>query len=255
MTTVAVIQARMGSTRFPGKVLADLRGRPVLAHIIERCSRAETVDRVVVATTDAALDDPVAAQARASGAGVTRGPVEDVLSRFVLAAREHDADVLVRITADCPLVDPGIVDRVVRARADAQADYAGNVEPPTYPDGYDVEVLTVACLARLDRDAVLPHEREHVTARVREHPGDFHTVNVCGDRDRSWIRLTIDVPEDLERVSAVLAALPLAPPPDVETVARYCEEQAGTGRTDDLPERDERYRAQRDAALRQESPG
>ena len=121
----------------------------------------------------------MAALATASGAGVTRGPVEDVLSRFVQAASEHGADVVVRITADCPLVDPAVIDRVVRARADEDAEYAGNVEPPTYPDGYDVEVLTAACLARLDREAVLPHEREHVTARVREHPGEFRAINVA----------------------------------------------------------------------------
>jgi spore coat polysaccharide biosynthesis protein SpsF (cytidylyltransferase family) len=181
--------------------------------------------------------------------------VEDVLGRFVQAASEHRADVVVRITADCPLVDPAVIDRVVRARADEDAEYAGNVEPPTYPDGYDVEVLTAACLARLDREAVLPHEREHVTARVREHPGEFRAINVRWDHDSSWIRLTVDVPADLERVSAVLAALPTAPPPDVETVARYCEEHARNGREGDLPQRDARYRAQRDAALRQESPG
>ena len=254
MTTVAIIQARMGSTRFPGKVLADLQGRPMLAHIVDRVARAATVDRVVVATTDDVADDPVASLAAASGALVTRGPVDDVLTRFVLAARDHAADVMVRITADCPLVDPDVIDGVVRLRAERGVEYAGNVEPATYPDGYDVEVMTIACLERLDREAVLAHEREHVTARVREHPNDYTTANLAWDSDRSSIRLTVDVPADLERVAAVLAALPPDPPPGVTAVVACLAAQPGAGEDGRL-ERDERYRAQRDAAQRQETSG
>ena len=148
MTTVAVIQARCGSTRFPRKVLAPLQGRPMLAHIIERVSRATLVDRVVVATTDGANDDEVATLAAESGAGVTRGSEQDVLGRYVLAAREHGADVIVRITADCPLTDPAIVDTVIRARGEHDADYASNVEPPTFPEGFDCEVFTRMSRAR-----------------------------------------------------------------------------------------------------------
>lgn len=254
MTTVAIIQARMGSTRFPGKVLADLRGRPMLAHIIGRVARAATVHGVVVATTDDPADDPVAALATDCGAQVTRGPVDDVLSRFVLAAHDHAADVVVRITADCPLVDPDVVDGVVRLRAERGVEYAGNVAPATYPDGYDVEVMTIQCLERLDREALLPHEREHVTARVREHPDEYTTANLAWDRDRSAVRLTVDVPADLDRVAAVLALLPPDPPPGVSAVVGCLDAQAGPG-DDGQPERDERYRAQRDAALRQETPG
>lgn len=252
MTTVAIIQARMGSTRFPGKVLADLQGRPMLAHIIDRVSRAAMVDRVVVATTVDPADDAVASLAAASGASVTRGPIDDVLSRFVLAARDHGADVVVRITADCPLVDPEVVDEVVRARAEGDVEYAGNVDPPTYPDGYDVEVMTIACLERLDREALLVYEREHVTARVRERPDEYSRANVTWDRDASSIRLTVDVPEDLQRVAAVLAALPPSPAPGVSAVVAHVESSGQQAR---LPERDERYRAQRDAALHEETAG
>ncbi|MGH7722071.1 MAG: cytidylyltransferase domain-containing protein [Candidatus Dormibacteria bacterium] len=255
MTIVAVIQARTGSTRFPGKVLADLCRRPMLAHIIERVASARTVDRVVVATTEEPEDDAVAALATRCGAAVIRGSVDDVLSRFLRAATEQAADVVVRITADCPLVDPAVVDRVVRARAEQDADYAGNVEPATYPDGYDVEVLTRACLERLDRESTLPHEREHVTARVREHPAEYRTVNVVWDRDVSSMRLTVDVPEDLERVAAVLRALPESPSPGVESVVALLESRALPGPQDGLPGRDERYRAQRDAARPQETSG
>lgn len=250
MTTVAVIQARAGSTRFPGKVLAELQGRPMLAHIIERVSRASLVDRVVVATTTLERDDPVASLAVESGSGLTRGSEDDVLSRYVQAAREHGADVLVRITADCPLTDPAVVDTVIRARADANADYASNVEPPTFPEGFDCEVFTAACLDRIDQEASLAYEREHVTVRVRERLGEFRTAHVAHDPDLSWMRLTVDVPEDLARVARLLDALPRSPPPDLAAVIAAFERDPSLQDQTGLPLRNERYRAQRDAAHR-----
>jgi len=247
MTTVAVIQARCGSTRFPRKVLAPLQGRPMLAHIIERVANATLVDRVVVATTDLSRDDEVAALATAHGAAVTRGPEDDVLTRYVMAAREHGADVVVRITADCPLVDPTVVDMVIRARADASADYASNVAPSTFPDGYDVEALTAACLDRIDREATLEYEREHVTVRVREHLDAFRTAQVRNDRDLSWMRLTVDLPEDLERVARLLATLPATPPPGLAAVVdAYEHDPTLSGHP--VQRRDERYHTQRERA-------
>jgi spore coat polysaccharide biosynthesis protein SpsF (cytidylyltransferase family) len=248
MTTVAVIQARCGSTRFPRKVLAPLAGRPMLAHVVGRALRATTVDRVVVATTLDSADDEVASLAEACGAGVTRGSTDDVLSRYLLAAREHGADVVVRITADCPLVDPAIVDAVVRAREAGGADYSSNVEPPTYPQGYDVETITLRCLERVDVAATLAYEREHVTVRVREHLDDYRTAFVVHNRDLSWMRLTVDIPADLVRIARLLAELPASPPPDLAAIVAGFErdpllhDQAG------LPLRNERYLAQRDAA-------
>ncbi|MDQ2961417.1 MAG: glycosyltransferase family protein [Candidatus Dormibacteraeota bacterium] len=253
MTTVAIVQARMGSTRFPGKVLADLAGRPMLAHIVDRVTRAATVDRVVVATSVDPSDDAVAALAADCGALVTRGPVEDVLTRFVQAVREHGGDVVLRITADCPLVDPDVIDEVVRRRAEQNVEYAGNVDPATFPDGYDVEVMTTACLWRLDVEALAPHQREHVTARIRERPGEFTTANVAWDRDVSSMRLTVDVPDDLRRVAAVLAALPTGSTPGVRETVALLDADPTLREQDGLPERDERYRAQRDAARRQET--
>ncbi|MGA7988063.1 MAG: glycosyltransferase family protein [Candidatus Dormiibacterota bacterium] len=250
MNTVAVIQARTGSTRFPRKVLAPLQGRPMLAHIIERVSRASLVDRVVVATTVEAGDDEVAALAASAGASVTRGSEQDVLSRYVLAAREHGADVIVRITADCPLTDPMIVDTVIRARAEYDADYAGNVEPPTYPEGYDCEVFTLECLQRLDGAAVADYLREHVTALVREQPDLFRIVRVACERDLSWIRLTVDVPEDLARVERLLSELPSSPAPDFAAVVAAFEQDSSLHDQSALPSRNERYHAQRDAAQR-----
>jgi spore coat polysaccharide biosynthesis protein SpsF (cytidylyltransferase family) len=250
MTTVAVIQARCGSTRFPRKVLAPLQGRPMLAHIIERVSRATLVDRVVVATTDTHKDDEVAELAAGAGAGVTRGPEDDVLGRYVLAAREHRADVIVRITADCPLTDPDVVDSVVRARDEQNADYASNVEPPTFPEGYDCEVFTAECLARVDAEATLAYEREHVTVRVREHLDDYRTVHVAHDPDLSWMRLTVDVPADLVRVTRLLESLPESPPPDLAAVISAFERDPALHDQSGLPLRNERYRAQREAARR-----
>jgi spore coat polysaccharide biosynthesis protein SpsF (cytidylyltransferase family) len=251
MRTVAVIQARSGSTRFPGKVTADLCGRPMLAHVIERVTRAVTVDRVVVATTDLPADDAVADLAARCGAAVTRGPVDDVLGRFVVAAREHGAGVVVRVTADCPLVDPSIIDAVVRARAEQAADYASNLTPPTYPDGYDAEAVTTACLERLAREVICDYEREHVTARVRERPELFSVVNVAGDRDLSGIRLTVDVPEDLVRVASILAALDGDPLPGLSAVVAAIEADPTLSDQSKLPGRDERYHRQRDRARHQ----
>lgn len=251
--TVAVIQARTGSTRFPAKVLADLGGRPMLAHVIERVSRATMIDAVVVATTVSPADDAVASLAIECGALVTRGPVNDVLARYLIAAAGNAADVVVRITADCPLIDPVVIDSVVRARAEAGADYASNVEPPTFPEGYDVEVITAECLRRLDREAVADYEREHVTARIRERPDEYRTAEVLGNRDLSSIRLTVDVPEDLSRVRAILSALPASPPPDLAAVVAYFQTDSSLADQSRLPSRNERYRAQRDLARSQEA--
>jgi spore coat polysaccharide biosynthesis protein SpsF (cytidylyltransferase family) len=248
MTTVAVIQARCGSTRFPRKVLALLDGRPMLEHVVARALRATTVDHVVVATTIDQADDEVASLAMACGAAVTRGPIEDVLSRYVLAAREHHADVIVRITSDCPLIDPVIVDSVVTARARNDADYSSNVEPPTYPQGYDVEAITFACLQRVDGEAMLAYEREHVTVRVREHLDDYRTAFVVNERDLSWMRLTVDVPADLVRVARLLSALPPSPPPDLAAVVAAFERDPTLHDQSGLPLRNESYLAQRDAA-------
>jgi len=218
MTTVAVIQARAGSTRFPGKVLADLNGRPMLAHVVERVRRCRSVGRVVLATSTGPADDAVAELAERLGASVLRGPLDDVLGRFVMAAREHSASVVVRITADCPLVDPDLIDTLVEMRAKEGADYASNIDPRTYPDGYDAEVMTRECLERLDREATRSDEREHVTLRVRERPGEYRRASLCLPRDLSEVRLTVDYPDDLVTIGDLLTALLPATEPGLEAV-------------------------------------
>ncbi len=210
---------------------------------------------MVVATTDGPEDDAVAELAAERGAGVTRGSLLDVLGRYVLAAEQHGAGVVVRITADCPLVDPELVDRLVRVRADADAEYASNVLEPSFPEGYDAEVLTAECLRRVDVESTLGYEREHVTPRIREHPDEYRTAQLRNDRDLTWIRLTVDVPADLDRVRTILSALPASPPPNLGAVVAYFESHTELWDQRHLPARNERYLAQRAAAHGQHKTG
>ncbi|HEX9017549.1 MAG TPA: glycosyltransferase family protein, partial [Anaerolineaceae bacterium] len=166
MRTVAIIQARMSSSRLPGKVLLDIAGQPMLAHVVERTRRASSIDDVIVATTTDPSDDALAAFCSKRGYAVYRGSMFDVLDRFYGAARLARAEVIVRVTADCPVIDPAVVDQVVKAFHDQQADFACNRLPPpwhrTWPIGLDTEVCSFSGLERAWKEAVLPYEREHV---------------------------------------------------------------------------------------------
>jgi spore coat polysaccharide biosynthesis protein SpsF len=201
---VAIIQARMGSTRLPGKVLVDVRGQPMLSYVVGRVRAAKTLDEVVVATTTKPADDVIVAFCRERGVEYFRGSEEDVLDRYYQAAREHAADAVVRITSDCPLIDPQIVDKTVRAfLAGVTPDYASNTLVRTYPRGLDTEVMTFAALEVAWREARQPYQRTHVTPYIYENPGRFRILTVTGDRDYSAYRWTVDTPEDLELVRAV----------------------------------------------------
>lgn len=207
MRRVAVIQARMGSTRLPGKVLADIGGETMLGRVVARARRASTLDEVVVATSTLPEDEAVAREAVRLGAPVFRGDEQDVLDRYHGAAREFRADVVVRITADCPLVEPEVVDLVGAEFARAAADYASNNMPPTYPRGLDVEVFTADALARAWREAREPYQRVHVTPYIYQHPELFQLLPVRSERDYSGQRWTVDTPEDLTFVRAVYERL------------------------------------------------
>jgi len=204
MRTVAIIQARMGSSRLPGKVLEEIAGEPMLWHVVERTRCARRVDEVVVATTDRPEDDAVAAYCDERGIACMRGDAEDVLDRYFRAARTAGADVVVRMTADCPLADPALIDSMLERFAATGCDYLSNTQRYTYPLGLDVEVFGIAVLERSWREARSPSEREHVTpymktaARFTRH--SFERAEAGPE-----LRLTVDYPEDLEYIRRLFA--------------------------------------------------
>lgn len=208
--TVVLVQARMGSTRLPGKVLADICGRTMLERVVLQARRAKRPDEVIVATTTRPEDDTVVAEARRLGVPAFRGEAEDVLDRFTRAGEQLSADVVVRVTADCPFLDPSVLDDVASAFADSTppADLASNVVERTYPRGLDVEVVRVSALQIADREAGLPHQRSHVTPYLYEHPERFRLVSVRGDGDFADERWTVDTPEDLRFARELCSRLP-----------------------------------------------
>lgn len=220
MTIAAIIQARMGSTRLPGKVLADLGGRPLLDRVIAAAQASATIDRVVIATTTAPADDPIVARAATLGVACHRGDADDVLDRYHGAATAIGAEVVVRLTADCPLLDPAVIDRVVGA-LERGADYATNTHVRSYPRGLDVEALHADVLARIHRLATSAAAREHVTAFVRERPALFVVRQVVAPHADGELRVTVDTPEDLTVVRALWAILDgdRRPPASDEVVA------------------------------------
>jgi spore coat polysaccharide biosynthesis protein SpsF (cytidylyltransferase family) len=182
----AIIQARMGSTRLPGKVLMDLAGKTVLARVVSRLRRAERVDEIVVATTDSLADDAIVPECHQLKVEYFRGSENDVLDRYYQTARVCAAGAVVRITSDCPVIDPQLVDETIRLLQQQGGDYCSNVLPRTYPRGLDTEVFTVAALEQAWREARDPSEREHVTPYFYRHPELFRLVSLdAGHRRRS----------------------------------------------------------------------
>ncbi|WP_448206560.1 cytidylyltransferase domain-containing protein [Azospirillum sp. sgz302134] len=206
---VCISQARMTSTRLPGKVLMEAAGKPLLAHHLGRLSRCRRLDGLVLATTVNATDDPVAELAAVLGVPVFRGSEHDVLSRFAGAAAMADADVVVRVTADCPLIDPELVDRVVAAFLDADppVDYL-HLDVTRFPRGLDAEAFSRAALDEAAANATDPAEREHVTAHLYRRPERFrlgHPVQPDGEPvEQRWC---VDEPSDLALVRRLLEAL------------------------------------------------
>ncbi len=207
-----VIQARMGSTRLPGKVLLPLGGRPVLGHVVRRSSAARKVDRTVVATTTRAEDDAIEGFCKSSGIPVFRGDSEDVLDRYRSAIGVWPTDAVIRITADCPLIDPAVIDDLISFFGKGSWDYAANVNPPTFPAGFDAEILSSQSLERAWREASLKSHREHVTLFIREHPESFRIGNLTAKTDRSALRCTLDRPEDYTFLEALFAHIPEGDP-------------------------------------------
>jgi spore coat polysaccharide biosynthesis protein SpsF len=209
MTVSAIIQARMGSTRLPGKALIDIGGMSMLARVVDRTRRATVIDRIVIATTVKPQDEAFVAEAKALGVDVFRGDEDDVLDRYYQAARAHPCDVVVRVTSDCPLLEPTIVDAVVEPLLEPGSgiDYRANTLERTYPRGLDVEAVPFTTLERVWRDARSFHERAHVFPHVYEHPEKFVLSGIMCPVDNSFMRWTVDTAEDLAFVRAVYAAL------------------------------------------------
>lgn len=207
---VCISQARMTSTRLPGKVLMEAAGRPLLAHHLERLARCRTLDALVLATTVNGTDDPVAELARSLGVPVFRGDEQDVLGRFAGAAAMAGADVVVRVTADCPLIDPALVDRVVAAFLEPAPplDYL-SLDVTRFPRGLDSEVFTRAALDEATATATDPAEREHVTAHIYRRPERFRIGAPLAPEDGSVLdqRWCVDEAADLELVRRLLGAL------------------------------------------------
>lgn len=207
MRNVAIIQARSGSTRLPGKVLKTLKGRTVLGHVINRVRQVSAIDEIVIATTVLPHDDAIEQEALNHGAKVYRGSESDVLSRYYEAAAANNADTVIRITSDCPLIDPEITGEVIRHYYHTNSDYTSNTQARCFPRGLDTEVFSMESLTRAHFNAKLPEEREHVTPYIYRNPDLFHIVSFECEADYSQYRWTLDTPEDWELIGHIYSRL------------------------------------------------
>jgi spore coat polysaccharide biosynthesis protein SpsF len=230
--TLVVVQARVGSTRLPGKVLLPLGGRTMLERMLERLLCARTPDALVVATTPYAADEAVARASAAAGVECFRGHPTDLLDRHYAAAKHAGADVVVKVPSDCPLIDPAVVDRVVgeHLRRGEAVDYTSNLHPESYPDGSDVEVMSREALETAWRSARRPYEREHTTPFLWDQPERFRLHNVAWEtgRDASRThRIVVDYAEDYALVQAVFDALwtPARPMFSIGEIVAFLDER------------------------------
>jgi len=211
MNTVAIIQARMGSSRLPGKVLRDVCGKPMLAHIVERVSSSRGINRVVVATSDKSADRAIQAFCAEKQFDCFRGDEQDVLDRFYQAAKYFNAERVVRITADCPLADPMIIGNLINYFANGEYDHVGVatgagalfLDGGRYPDGYDAECMSTTALDRAWREATEQTDREHVTPYLWRQPEKFNLAMLKSEIDYSSLRLTVDTEEDFQLVQKI----------------------------------------------------
>lgn len=203
MTTVGVLLARTGSSRLPGKSLADVCGRPMVAHIIDRMRGVAGIDTVVLATPDLVEDAALREAGERAGADVYAGAADDVLGRLYQAARAHAADVVVHIGGDCPFADRGLMQRAIELLAHERADYVSNLSPMTYPSGLDVDAFSFEALERMWSRATLRTNRVHCVSYIYQNPDEFRVVNFEHDVNLGQLRWTLDYPEDLEFVRTV----------------------------------------------------
>ena len=227
MNIVAILQARMSSSRLPGKVLVPIVGKPMLALQIERLKRALTLNKIVVATSDGSDDDPIADLCLQLKVDCFRGSLDDVLDRYYNAAKTYQADIVVRLTADCPLSDASVIDDAVKLFEKGSYDFVSNTIVRTWPQGLDVEVLKFSILENIWRISELPSEREHVTLRITAHPNHYKMGSLINPHDdTSNHRWTVDEEADLKLVRIIYASLyPSNPKFKSEDVLKLFEKQ------------------------------
>jgi len=205
---LGIIQARMGSTRLPGKMMKIIEGKPLIWHVVSRVKEANTINQIVIATTEKKDDKILLKKAEEYGIEGFVGSENDVLDRFFKAAKKYNGDIIVRLTGDCPLLDPRVIDKVIKIYLDNGYDYVSNVLKPTYPDGLDVEVFSFNTLEKVWKEAELTSDREHVTTYIRNtRPDKFKTKNVENDKDLSNLRWTVDQEKDLKFVRKIYSNL------------------------------------------------
>lgn len=207
MKVAAIIQARCGSTRFPNKVFSELCGFPLIFHVVNRLRFASTIDEIVLATTTNSLDDKLSEWGKQQHITVYRGSENDVLNRYFMASELVNADIIVRITADDPFKEPSVIDKAVTTLIETKSDFVCNNNPPTYPEGLDVEVFRKEALISAERNSVSAFEREHVTQYFYRHPCDFKIINISNPNNLSHLRWTIDTDEDFLMTQKIYSQL------------------------------------------------
>jgi len=213
----------MGSTRLPGKVLKEVLGRPLLAYMIERVKQAKKVDEIIVATTHLAQDQPIIDLCNELNIPTFRGENQDVLSRFLEVADRHDLNVVIRLTADCPLIDPQVIDAAISLFEEGGVDYVTNALERTYPKGMDVEVFSREALEIMKEKAKDPYEKEHVTPYLYQGKEIFRHRHLKREEDRSSLRLTVDTLDDFTFVKHIIETLyPVKPSFTLEDILSIC---------------------------------
>lgn len=235
---VAIIQARMSSTRLPGKVMREVAGKTILGHVIGRLKAATLIDTVVVATTTERSDDVIENWCEENSVPVYRGSLEDVLDRYYEAALSFSAKTVVRITSDCPLIDPELVDSIVGKFLNGGFDHVS--VGPTYPDGLDAEVFSFASLEKAHREARLASEREHVTPYIWKNPGVFRLSKITCEKDLSKLRWTVDDDKDLTLVTRIYEGMG-AGLFHMDDVLEFLERNPGLSEINSMTMRNEGY--------------
>lgn len=240
---LTILQARLSSSRLPGKVLKPIMGRPMLAYQIERVKRARNIDQIIIATSSEPSDDSIVRLCDSMNVSCYRGSLNDVLDRFYHAALQYDTEHVVRLTGDCPLCDPFLIDYAITFHMKGSFDYTSNTLEPTYPDGLDVEVCRFTCLEQAWRETKLPSDREHVMPFIHQQPERFKLGGFKNAVDLSHLRWTVDGPLDFDVVSRIYEALyPKSPSFSMEDILAFLDTRPDLKTLNAGYERNEGYR-------------